>query len=81
MKFHAPCRVLVHGIPVNLRRVAKANAVQKQRGWKGLVAYVQGPLGTGLCEYRLLRPDPAFNYERLRKNISKRAKALRHCAP
>ena len=69
MRFHAPCRVLVHGVPLNLRRVAVASAEMKLKGWKGLVAYVQGPKGTGICEYRLLQPDPTFNYQNLRNRI------------
>lgn len=53
---------MVRGVAVNLRRVAKANREMKAKGWKGLVAYIQSPRGTGICEYRELKPVPGVDY-------------------
>jgi len=58
IKLKPPCWVSVAGSEkvLALRRVSQPNKMLLAQGWKGLVAHVQNRNGTGLVEYRKLRP-------------------------
>lgn len=58
VKLKPPCLVRVRGSHkiLRLRSLSRPNATLKQQGWTGLVATVQNENGTGLVEYRKLRP-------------------------
>lgn len=58
IKLKPPCRVKIAGSDkvMSLRRVSQPNRMLVRQGWKGLVAHVQNEKGTGLVEYRKLRP-------------------------
>ena len=53
-KLKHPCEVMYKGLKFHLRQLGYANVMMKRRGWKGLVAYIQGHGGTMLVEYREL---------------------------
>jgi hypothetical protein len=53
-KLKPPCKVMFHGRKYSLRSLSEANIVMKRKGWKGLVAHIQGFGGTVLVEYREL---------------------------
>lgn len=59
IRLKPPCKVVVAehpDKPMYLRRVSIPNGALRAQGWKGLVAHVQNQNGTGLVEYRRLRP-------------------------
>jgi len=55
IKLKPPCQVEYKGLRWSLRQVAPANIRMKRRGWKGLVAYLNGYGGTSLVEYGKLK--------------------------
>ncbi len=54
-KLKPPCKVLFRGKIYSFRNLSRANIMMKRKGWKGLVAYIQGYGGTMLVEYRELK--------------------------
>jgi len=53
-KLKPPCQVMFEGRRWSFRALSHANPMMKRRGWKGLVAHIQGYGGTILVEYRKL---------------------------
>ena len=49
-----PCMVMFDGRKYGLRSISPANARMKKRGWKGLVAHLNGYGGATIAEYRKL---------------------------
>jgi len=55
VKLKPPCRVDYKGRCWSLRGLSLPNLMMKRRGWKGLVAAINGYGGTTLVEYRKLK--------------------------
>ena len=56
VRLKPPCQVEHKGLRFSLRMLSNPTAMMKRRGWKGLVAHINGHGGTMLVPYRELKP-------------------------